>query len=84
MYAVANAESVYNTINISNIYLNITNCDQLLGFPRTSRNINIAFIYNVPTYSIQPINVISITNFHVHVSNDLYLNDENFNNHNSY
>ena len=35
------------------------------------------------TYSDQPINVISITSFFVHVSGDLYLNDENYDNHNS-
>jgi hypothetical protein len=34
-------------------------------------------------YSFQPINVISITNFFVHVAGDLYLNDENYDNHNS-
>jgi hypothetical protein len=65
------------------MYLNIINCDSLLGYQRTSRNKIIEFLYNVPTYSDQPINVISITNFFVHVSGDLYLNDENYDNHNS-
>jgi hypothetical protein len=75
--------TLYNGIYISNIYLNIINCDSLLGYSRTSRNKNIEFVYNVSTYSDQPINVISITNFFVHVSGDLYLNDENYDNHNS-
>jgi len=78
-----NNTTLYNGIYISNIYLNIINCDSLLGYSRTSRNKNIEFIYNVPQYSEQPINVISITNFFVHVSGDLYLNDENYDNHNS-
>jgi len=80
---IINNTTLYNGIYISNIYLNIINCEQLLGFSRTSRNINIEFVYNVPRYSDQPINVISITNFFVHVSGDLYLNDENYDNHNS-
>ncbi len=58
-------------------------CDTLLGYQRISRNKTIEFVYNVPTYSDQPINVISIPNFFVHVSGDLYLNDENYDNHNS-
>lgn len=80
---IINNSTLYNGIYIKNIYLNIINCDSLLGFSRTSRNINIEFVYNVPRYSDQPINVISITNFFVHVSGDLYLNDENYDNHNS-
>ena len=80
---IINNSTLYNGIYITNIYLNIINCDSLLGFSRTSRNINIEFVYNVPRYSDQPINVISITNFFVHVSGDLYLNDENYDNHNS-
>ena len=80
---IINDTTLYNSIYISNIYLNIINCDQLLGYSRTSRNTNIEFIYNVSKYSDQPINVISIINFFVHVSGDLYLNDENYDNHNS-
>ena len=75
--------TLYNGIYISNIYLNIINCDNLLGFERILRNTNIEFVYNVPKYSNQPINVISITNFFIHVNGDLYLNDENYDNHNS-
>ena len=78
-----NSTTLYNGIYISNIYLNIINCESLLGYSRTSRNKNIEFVYNVPQYSDQPINVISITNFFLHVSGDLYLNDENYDNHNS-
>ena len=80
---VIDNSTLFNGIYISNIYLNIINCESLLGYSRTSRNINIEFIYNIPKYSDQPINVISITNFFVHVSGDLYLNDENYDNHNS-
>jgi hypothetical protein len=75
--------TLYNGIYIANIYLNIINCDLLLGYSRKSRNINIEFAYNVPKYSDQPVNVISITNFFIHVAGDLYLNDENYDNHNS-
>ena len=78
-----NSSTLYNGIYIANIYLNIINCELLLGYTRNSRNKNIEFIYNVSNYSEQPINVISITNFFVHVSGDLYLNDENYDNHNS-
>ena len=80
---IVNTSTLYNGIYISNMYLNILNCDTLLGYQRISRNKPIEFVYNVPTYSEQPINVISITNFFVHVSGDLYLNDENYDNHNS-
>jgi hypothetical protein len=80
---IINTSTLYNGIYISNMYLNIINCDTLLGYQRISRNKPIEFIYNVATYSDQPINVISITNFFVHVSGDLYLNDENYDNHNS-
>ena len=80
---IINTSTLYNGIYISNMYLNIINCDTLLGYQRISRNKQIEFIYNVATYSDQPINVISITNFFVHVSGDLYLNDENYDNHNS-
>ena len=78
-----NTTTLYNTIYVANIYLKIINADQLLGFTRSSRNTNIEFVYNVARYSYQVINVISITNFFIHVSGDLYLNDENFDNHNS-
>ena len=80
---IINTSTLYNGIYISNMYLNIINCDTLLGYQRISRNKPIEFLYNVPTYSEQPINVISITNFFVHVYGDLYLNDENYDNHNS-
>ena len=69
---IINNTTLYNSIYISNIYLNIINCDTLLGYQRISRNKTIEFVYNVPTCSDQPINVISITNFFVHVSGDLY------------
>ena len=65
------------------IYLKIINCDSLLGFSRLKRNILILLQHDITLYSEQPINVISITNFFVHVAGDLYLNDENYDNHNS-
>jgi hypothetical protein len=40
-------------------------------------------LYNILKYSDIPVNIISITNVFVHVSGDLYLNDENYDNHNS-
>ena len=69
--------------NHAYIYLNIINCDSLLGFSRDKRLIPILLPHNENIYSEQPINVISITNFFVHASGDLYLNDDNFDNHKS-
>ena len=69
--------------NHAYIYLNIINCDSLLGFSRSKRLKPILLEHNINKYSEQPINVISITNIFVHVSGDLYLNDENYDNHNS-
>jgi len=76
-------KAVSSNNNHAFIYLKIINCDLLLGFPRSKRNILILLEHNIDLYSIQPINVISITNFFVHVSGDLYLSDENYDNHNS-
>jgi hypothetical protein len=39
--------------------------------------------HDINVYSEQSVNVISITNFFVHVAGDLYLNDDNFDNHKS-
>ena len=75
--------AISTNVNHAFIYLKIINCDLLLGFPRSKRNTSILLEHNIDLYSIQPINVISITNFFVHVSGDLYLNDENYDNHNS-
>ena len=55
----------------------------LLAFSRLKRLKPILLEHNINIYSEQPINVISITNIFVHVSGDLYLNDENYDNHNS-
>ena len=54
-----------------------------MGFSKLKRLKPILFEHNINIYSEQPINVISITNIFVHVSGDLYLNDENYDNHNS-
>ena len=75
--------AISSNANHAYIYLNIINCDSLLGFSRSKRLINILLAHNVNVYSEQPINVISITNFFVHVAGDLYLNDDNFDNHKS-
>jgi hypothetical protein len=75
--------AVSSNANHAFIYLKIINCELLLGFPRSKRNVSILLEHNIDLYSFQPINVISITNFFVHVAGDLYLNDENYDNHNS-
>ena len=75
--------TISSNSNHAYIYLNIINCDLLLGFSRLKRLKPILLGHNVNIYSEQPINVISITNVFVHVSGDLYLNDENYDNHNS-
>ena len=75
--------AISSNANHAYIYLNIINCDLLLGFSRLKRLKPIILEHNINIYSEQPINVISITNIFVHVSGDLYLNDENYDNHNS-
>lgn len=75
--------TISSNTNHEYIYLNIINCDSLLGFSRTKRLVPILLKHNIDVYSEQPINVISITNFFVHASGDLYLNDDNFDNHKS-
>ena len=75
--------TISSNSNHAYIYLNIINCDLLLGFSRLKRLKPILLGHNINIYSEQPINVISITNIFVHVSGDLYLNDENYDNHNS-
>ena len=75
--------AISSNANHAYIYLNISNCESLLGFSRLKRLKPILLEHNISKYSEQPINVISITNIFVHVSGDLYLNDENYDNHNS-
>jgi hypothetical protein len=75
--------NVSSNVSHAYVYLKIINCDSLLGFPRSKRSVLILLEHNVEVFSEQPINVISITNFFVHVAGDLYLNDENYDNHNS-
>jgi len=72
-----------NNANHAFIYLYIINCDLLLGFTRNKRKTNILLPHNVSIYSDQPVNLISITNFFIHITGDIYLNDENYDNHNS-
>jgi len=72
-----------NNANHAFIYLYIINCDLLLGFTRNKRKTNILLPHNITIYSEQPVNLISITNFFIHITGDIYLNDENYDNHNS-
>ena len=72
-----------NNVNHAFIYLYIINCDSLLGFTRSKRKRNILLPHNIDVYSEQPVNLISITNFFMHITGDIYLNDENYDNHNS-
>jgi len=72
-----------NNVNHAFIYLYIVNCDLLLGFTRSKRKTNILLPHNIDVYSEQPVNLISITNFFMHITGDIYLNDENYDNHNS-
>ncbi len=69
--------------NHSKVYLYIVNCDLLLGFPRSMRKTNILLEHDIDVYSMQPVNLISITNFFLHITGDMYLSDENYDNHNS-
>jgi len=73
----------YQKISNSSLQLQIINAHSLLGFSRDKRLIPILLPHDENIYSEQPINVISITNFFVHASGDLYLNDDNFDNHKS-
>ena len=69
--------------NHDKIYLNILNCNKILGFSREQRNKPILLEHNVPRYSDYPCNIISITNIFLHCYGDFNFNDYNFSNHDS-
>ena len=47
------------------------------------RKTNILLEHDIDVYSTQPVNLISITNFFLYTTGDLYSSDENYDNHNS-
>ena len=67
--------------NHDKIYLNILNCNKILGFSREQRNKPILLEHNVPRYSDYPCNIISITNIFLHCYGEFNFNDYNFSNH---
>ena len=62
--------------------MNIINCDKILGFSRDLRKQLIFLEHNVSKYSINPCNIISITNIFLHCYGDFSFNDYNFSNRN--
>ena len=52
--------TISSNANHDKIYLNIINCDKILGFSRDSRNKPIFLEHNVSKYSDNPCNIISI------------------------
>ena len=75
--------TISSNTNHDKIYLNIINCDKILGFSRDSRNKPILLEHNVSKYSDNPCNIISITNIFLHCYGDFNFNDYNFSNHDS-
>ena len=75
--------TISSNTNHDKIYLNIINCDKILGFSRDSRNKPIFLEHNVSKYSDNPCNIISITNIFLHCYGDFNFNDYNFSNHDS-
>jgi hypothetical protein len=75
--------TISSNTNHDKIYLNIINCDKILGFSRDSRNKPILLEHNVSKYSNNPCNIISITNIFLHCYGDFNFNDYNFSNHDS-
>ena len=75
--------TISSNANHDKIYLNIINCDKILGFSRDSRNKPIFLEHNVSKYSDNPCNIISITNIFLHCYGDFNFNDYNFSNHDS-
>ena len=75
--------TISSNTNHDKIYLNIINCDKILGFSRDSRNKPILLEHNVSKYSDNPCNIISITNIFLHCYGDFSFNDYNFSNHDS-
>ena len=54
--------TISSNANHDKIYLNIIDCDKILGFSRDSRNKPILLEHDIPIYSDNPCNIISITN----------------------
>ncbi len=75
--------NISTNINHYKIYLNIINCNKILGFSRDQRKIPILLEYNIDKLSDYPCNVISITNIFLHCYGDFNFNDYNFANHDS-
>ena len=65
------------------MYLDIINCNKILGFSRDERNKPIYLEHDVEKYSVYPCNIISITNIFLHCYGDFNFNDYNFSNHDS-
>ena len=75
--------TISSNANHNKIYLNIINCDKILGFSRELRNKPILLEHDIPKYSDNPCNIISITNIFLHCYGDFNFNDYNFSNHDS-
>jgi hypothetical protein len=75
--------TISSNTNHDKIYLNIINCDKILGFSRDSRNKPILLEHNISKFSDNPCNIISITNIFLHCYGDFNFNDYNFSNHDS-
>ena len=75
--------TISSNANHTKIYLNIINCDKILGFSRELRNKPILLEHDIPKYSDNPCNIISITNIFLHCYGDFTFNDYNFSNHDS-
>jgi hypothetical protein len=75
--------TISSNVNHNKIYLNIINCDKILGFSRELRNKPILLEHDIPKYSDNPCNIISITNIFLHCYGDFTFNDYNFSNHDS-
>ena len=75
--------TISSNANHDKIYLNIINCNKIFGFSREQRNKKIYLEHDVPRYSDDPCNIISITNIFLHCYGDFNFNDYNFSNHDS-
>jgi len=78
--------TIYDIVNyLSNLLIGIITVtyDKIFGFSRDSRNKLILLEHNIPKYSDNPCNIISITNIFLHCYGDFNFNDYNFSNHDS-
>jgi hypothetical protein len=76
-------KTISSNANHAKVYLNIINCNKILGFSRDERNKPIYLEHDVEKYSVYPCNIISITNIFLHCYGDFNFNDYNFSNHDS-